>query len=133
MKKPTFTYQINKTTKNIEQLKEQLRKELVDKIDVKQNPNLIQLSESPKCYTINSKNLDNETSWSPVYYDTEKQYKMIIALIQQSPIDKLNQHLRFIIDKQKIPNITIYMNNNKINYNSTLHPDVIKQIKQLVD
>jgi hypothetical protein len=25
------------------------------------------------------------------------------------------------------------MNNNKINYNSTLHPDVIKQIKQLVD
>lgn len=79
------------------------------------NPNIQRINS--KCFTVNSKHLQN--NWSVLYYDYKQQYEEIIKIISKG-------EPQFVVSKLK--NIIKEHKHEKIRS----HPDVIRNLKTIL-
>ncbi len=93
-------------------------------LDLPDNPDIRRLSNDPASFEIMSSDMFKTGNWSPRYHDFISQYRLIAAVIDRTPIEKLLDKLNEIITKGVAATDGGTMR---------LHPGVIENLKSIMD
>lgn len=105
---------------NMLQIKEELTYIILTLPD---NNNITRLSD--QCFVMSSANLSNDLCLTPEYYDFKRQYKLIVKIIEECSIERIQSLMSDITRK------------GSVHYPSGIyhrfHPNVIKQVNLLLN
>ena len=100
-----------------------IREELSGLIEsLPDNPNIKRIND--RCFVISSKHLSPDLKLSPQYYDFKAQYREIISEINKTQFINTLKVLNEILHRGTI---------KKTNYTFYLHPEVIKNIRGIME
>lgn len=121
---------------HIEQETNKFKKDIVDIIGIRQNPDLTIINDSPRCFTIKFSDLSEDSVLSPEFYDFELQNKLISAMVMNSDFDTIYSRLFYIKERGYLPNITIKDKDGNVlkdsNTKIRLHPKVIRCVERAI-
>jgi hypothetical protein len=102
---------------------------------IKQNPDIRVLSDNPRCFVIRSSALSADTCLSPTYYDFEKQRDILIAAIDQLPIESVSGYIRYVIKNESLPRSPRIVSGDRVlyegGYQLRIHPSVIAKLREI--
>lgn len=101
---------------------------VVDAIEAKilelpDNPSINRLS--PKCFTIRSKDLQN--NWTPAFHDFKEQYRLVVEALRNVNVGRAMVVLKEIINARQVRCI------GGVHGMQSLHPDVLKYLQLVLD
>lgn len=103
---------------------EEIRRVIKEKISsLPGNPRINRLSDSPNCFVMQSKDLEN--SWSPEYHDFKIQYERIIQEINKAGAFNVINRLREITQSGNVKGLR--------GHSLRLHPDVVEHLNKLLE
>ena len=95
------------------------------------NPRINRISNSPRCFTMSSKDLGG--NWSVEHHDFKKQYQMIVEQLENSELSNTFNKLQNIITGEKI----VVSNSGSFGLRTSntfqLHPDVVANLRKMAD
>lgn len=113
-----------------------LRRRINEALDIKQNPDITILNDSPRCFTISVNKLSSTKILTPEYYDFELQGKLINAMIKNSTRTQILPKLHKIIKTGFLPNINIESDGKILKSweeRIKINPTVIDCIKRVIE
>jgi len=90
--------------------------------ELPQNENIQMVNGSVNAFTMKFSELSKDKVFSPHYYDFRHQYKMIVELLENTPIEKFEDKFNNIIESGKV----VYQKNTY-----ALNPKVIDYLKTI--
>ena len=104
---------------------ENVKQALIDIVlTMPDNPKINRIND--QCYTISSANLSSDLCLSPEYYNFKLQYRLIVEIIENNTIKKIQKLLNDIIHKGSIHYPTSARTYHRF------HPDVVEHLKTLM-